>query len=57
MRLPTAGETYVVVGEEVAVEGRKARTRSELLDDHGHLLARAEHVWIQVDPEVFNSLD
>lgn len=57
VRLPTAGETYVVVGEEVAVEGRKARTRSELLDDHGHLLARAEHVWIQVDPEIFNSLE
>ena len=56
VRLPTAGEHYVVVGEEVEAEGRKARTRSELLDDHGHLLARAEHVWIQVDPEVFNSL-
>lgn len=56
LRLPTAGATHVVVGDEVEREGRKARTRSELLDGHGHLLARAEHVWIQVDPEVFNSL-
>ncbi len=56
LRLPTSGETYVVVGTEVERQGRKALTRSELYDAEGDLVAHADHVWIEVDPEVFNSL-
>lgn len=57
LREPEVGATYVVVGTEVEVDGRKTRTRSELYDAEGDLLAHAEHVWIEVDPEVFNSLE
>ena len=56
LRLPEAGAEHVVVGTEVSVDGRKTRTRSELYDAEGDLLAHADHVWIQVDPEAFNAL-
>jgi hypothetical protein len=54
LRMPEPGATYVVVGTELAVEGRKTRTRSELYDVGGDLLAHADHVWIEVDPAVGN---
>jgi hypothetical protein len=56
LRLPQAGARYVVVGTAIGVEGRKTRTRSELYDVEGDLLAHADHVWIEVDPDVFNAL-
>ncbi len=56
LRPPTPGTTYVVLGTEVEIAGRKALTRSELYDATGDLLAHADHVWIEVDPEVFNAL-
>ncbi len=56
LRLPEAGASYVVVGIEVGIEGRKARTSSALYDEAGDLLAHAEHVWFEVDPAVFNTL-
>ena len=56
LRMPEPGATYVVVGTELAVDGRKTRTRSELFDEQGDLLAHADHVWIEVDPDVFNGL-
>jgi hypothetical protein len=56
LRLPSAGAAHVVVGTELGVDGRKTRTRSELYDAEGDLLAHAEHVWIEVDPAVFNAL-
>ena len=57
LRLPEVGGSYVVVGTEVGVDGRKTRTRSELYDAEGDLLAHADHIWIEVDPAVFNALD
>jgi hypothetical protein len=49
-RLPRIGETYVVVGALHGTERRKTFTGSALYDAAGSLLARAEHVWIAVDP-------
>lgn len=57
LRMPEVGASYAVVGTEVGVDGRKTRTRSEMYDGAGELLAHAEHVWIEVDPAVFNALD
>jgi hypothetical protein len=56
LRLPEPGASYVVVGTEVGVEGRRTYTRSELYDAEGDLLAHADHVWVEVDPTVFNAL-
>jgi hypothetical protein len=56
LRMPVPGAEYVVVGTELEVDGRKTRTRSEMYDAEGDLLAHADHVWIEVDPEVFNAL-
>lgn len=56
LRLPEAGGSYVVVGTEIEVDGRKTRTRSEMYDGEGDLLAHADHIWIEVDPAVFNTL-
>ena len=56
LRLPEVGGSYVVVGTEIEVDGRKTRTRSELYDAEGDLLAHADHIWIEVDPAVFNAL-
>lgn len=50
------GQTYVVVGELVAEQGRKTRTATALYDPTGTLVARAEQVWIAVDPAVFQQL-
>jgi hypothetical protein len=55
LRLPEVGGSYVVVGTELEVDGRKTRTRSELYDAEGDLLAHADQVWIEVDPAVFNT--
>lgn len=49
----TIGGDYVVVGQLVAEEGRKAFTATALYDEDGRLLARAEHVWIAVDAAAF----
>jgi hypothetical protein len=49
-RLPSLGEKYVVVGALYGSERRKTFTAAALYDRHGSLLARAEHVWIAVDP-------
>jgi hypothetical protein len=53
---PQAGSTYVVVGRHVGTEGRKVRTASALFDVDGRLLARAEHVWLEVGPELLAEL-
>jgi hypothetical protein len=44
----------VVVGRRTSVEGRKSFTASTLYDSDGRVVASAEHVWIVVDPAVFN---
>jgi hypothetical protein len=51
--LPVVGEAHVVVGSELAVEGRKTFTASTLYDSDGRIVARARHVWIAVDPAAF----
>lgn len=47
------GQTYVVTGAHLATDGRKTSTAAALHDAHGTLVARAEHVWIAVDPGAF----
>lgn len=52
--LPTVGEPHVVVGRQTGVEGRRTFTASTLYDASGRPLARAAHVWFQVDPAAFD---
>jgi len=52
--LPAIGEPHVVVGEKRDSQGRKTFTSSALYDASGDLVARAEHIWIAVDPAKFN---
>lgn len=51
--LPVVGEPHVLVGELRNEQGRKAFTASTLYDEAGRIVARAEHVWIAVDPAAF----
>lgn len=51
--LPVIGEEHVVVGEGRGRDGRKTFTASTLYDADGRVVARAEHVWIAVDPAQF----
>ena len=48
--LPVIGEEHVVVGLACGREGRKTFTASTLYDPDGRVVARAEHVWVAVDP-------
>lgn len=52
--VPDAGQPCLVVGQCCGREGRKALTSSALYSDSGELLARAHHVWIDVDPAAFS---
>ena len=52
--LPVVGDPHVVVGRHLRDEGRKTFTASALFDGDGRLVARAVHIWLQVDPSVFN---
>jgi hypothetical protein len=51
--LPVVGEPHVVVGAELGREGRKTRTASTIYDSDGRIVARARHVWIEIDPAAF----
>ncbi|HET6625821.1 MAG TPA: hypothetical protein VFG63_05490 [Nocardioidaceae bacterium] len=51
--LPVVGEPHVVVGAARGSEGRKTFTASTLYDSDGRIVARAQHVWIAVDPAAF----
>ena len=56
---PQAGTPYVVVGTTLRVEGRKTWTASALYDgryDDGRLVARAQHLWVAIDPSVVRQL-
>jgi hypothetical protein len=44
------------MGEFRGQDGRKTFTASTLYDPDGRIVGRAEHVWVAVDPELFNSL-
>jgi len=47
------GERHVVMGQLLGHEGRKTFTATSLYDSDGRVVARAEHVWIAVDPSTF----
>jgi hypothetical protein len=47
------GERHVVMGQLLGHEGRKTFTATTLYDSDGRVVARAEHVWIAVDPRTF----
>jgi len=51
--MPVAGEPHVVVGTATGTQGRKTFTASTLYDGDGRIVARAQHVWIAVDPTRF----
>lgn len=51
--LPAIGERHVVVGERRDEQGRKSFAASTLYDESGRVVARAEHIWIAVDPADF----
>jgi hypothetical protein len=51
--LPVVGEEHVVVGLALGQDGRKTFTASTLHDADGRVVARAEHVWVAVDPAAF----
>lgn len=53
-RLPVIGAQHVVVGSRRGAQGRKTFTSATLLDPDGRAIARAEHVWIAIDPSAFN---
>ena len=53
--LPRIGEDYVVVGRLLDIQRRKTYTAAALYDVDGQLLARAEHIWIAVDPATFST--
>jgi hypothetical protein len=53
-RLPEIGRPVVVVGVRYEQSGRKTITGTAAYDDQGRLIGRAEQVWIEVDPSVFN---
>lgn len=53
--LPAIGEPHVVMGHHRGTEGRKTHTASTLHDSDGRVVGLAEHLWIAVDPEVFNA--
>lgn len=51
--LPAIGEPHVLVGELRDEQGRKTFTASTMYDASGSVVARAEHIWIAVDPAAF----
>lgn len=52
--LPAVGEPHVVVGAMRDRQGRKTFTASTMYDSDERIVARAEHVWIAIDPSAFN---
>jgi hypothetical protein len=52
--LPAVGTEHVVVGEPRGETGRKRMSAASLYDAEGRLVGAAEHVWIAVDPAIFN---
>jgi hypothetical protein len=47
------GERHVVMGRLLGREGRKTFTATTLYDSDGRVVARAQQVWITVDPAAF----
>jgi hypothetical protein len=51
--LPVVREPHVVVGAARGTQGRKTFTASTMYDSDDRIVARAEHVWIAIDPSAF----
>jgi hypothetical protein len=47
------GERHVVMGQLLGQQGRRTFTATSLYDSDGRVVARAEHVWVAVDPAKF----
>ena len=56
LRLPREGAHCVVVGRLDQTDDRRSSTSTTLYGGDTALLARAEAVWVRVDPDVFNRL-
>lgn len=56
LRVPAVGEQCVVMGRLDQTEERRSSTSTALYGDAGELLARADAVWVRIDPAVFNRL-
>jgi hypothetical protein len=56
IRSPNVGERCVVVGRLDASDERRSSTSTALYGGAEELLARAEAVWVRVDPATFNRL-
>jgi hypothetical protein len=54
--LPMVGEPHVVMGQALGHDGRKTFTASTLYDPDGRIVGRAQHVWVAVDPALFNQI-
>ena len=54
--LPQVGEPHVVIGRLLGAKGRKRMTATTIYDSDDRVLARAEHVWVTVDPVAFAAL-
>lgn len=50
---PRVGEPHVVMGRHLGADGRKNYVLATLYDSDGRIVARAGHVWIEVDPSNF----
>lgn len=48
--LPVIGEEHVVTGLHHGTEGRKSFTSTTIHDHDGRIVARADQVWIAIDP-------
>ncbi len=51
--LPVVGDEHVVVGQLLGEDGRKTFTAATLYDPDGRVVARAEHLWIAINPKDF----
>ena len=47
------GERHVVMGQLLGEDGRKTFTATTVYDSDQRVVARAEHVWVAVDPATF----
>jgi hypothetical protein len=47
------GERHVVMGRLLGQQGRRTLTATTVYDSDGRVVARAEHVWVAVDPGAF----
>jgi hypothetical protein len=53
--VPEPAEPCVVLGRQLATEGRKRFTATAVYDRDGRVLARAESIWFEVDPAAFGN--